>query len=207
MKNNIISFYNIPKDRGAFMCKILKKIKNKTPYELLKEYEINQTPPINISKLVEKIGITIIANDFSEIEEIQGVEPNSILGAAFSINDDLAIFYKSSDSLHRKKFTIAHELAHCCLDCPDNVATHLEYRIDSYMDLNDEQLKKERRANIFAGELLIPENILRETHKKMLIPSLSELSMIFDVSTSVMAARLDYLQMSYFKDSITEIIL
>lgn len=189
------------------MCKILEKIKNKTASELLKEYKMDTTPPINISDLIEKLGIYTIATEFDEIEEAQKIEYGSILGATFSNGEDLNIFYKKSDSFHRKKFTIAHELGHCCYDCPNNESSHIEYRLHPFSNLTKIDLEKERKANIFAGELLIPYNSLKEQYSKMIIPSLSELSKIFDVSTSVMAARLDYLKLSYYKDSITEIIL
>ncbi len=192
---------------GDYMCIILEKIRNKSPYELLDEYGISMTPPINISLLLDKIGISVIAKDFSEIEKMSESEPGSILGAAFSNNDDLAIFYKKSDHLHRKKFTIAHELAHCCLDCPKNESAHIEFRLEPFVNLSEKELEKERRANIFAGQLLIPKDILISYYDKMIIPSLTELSKIFEVSSSVMAARLDYLKKPYYKDSITETII
>ena len=81
------------------------------------EYDVSQKPPVDISKLLENIGISTIAKDFSEIEHLMEADAGSILGAAFSNGNNLAIFYKKNESLHRKKFTIAHELAHCCLDC------------------------------------------------------------------------------------------
>ena len=58
----------------------------------------------------------------------------------------------------------------------------------------------EIEANIFAGELLIPKPLLLKKYKEFIIPSLKALSIIFGVSTNVMAARLDYLGLDYFKD-------
>lgn len=205
---NIINFCSYVKDKGGeSMTTILEKIRNKNPIELLKEYNISMKPPIDISKLLESIGISTISQDFSEIEEIKKVEKGSILGAALSSGDDLAIFYKRFDSLHRIKFTISHELAHCCLHCPTNESTHIEYRLNLFSELSWQELKKEKEANIFAGELLIPEEVLKKYYDEMIVPSLSSLSKIFDVSTSVMAARLDYLNMPYYKDrQIDEVI-
>lgn len=193
-----INFYT---NGGDIMCTILKKIRNKQPDELLKEYGIDTTPPIDISKLLEKIGISSIAKDFSNIEKIEGREQGSILGAAFSYGEYLTIFYRKTDSFHRKKFTIAHELAHCCFDCPNDEATHIEYRTESHGNVNEDEIEKENRANIFAGELLIPKKELLDICSKMIIPSLTALSKIFDVSIAVMAARLDHLNVYYYKDS------
>lgn len=176
------------------MCEILKKIQFKTASNLLKEYNIKNEPPVNISLLLENIGISLIAKDFSEIERISGCKKDSILGAAISNNDNLAIFYRADDTYHRKIFTIAHELGHCCIHADNLKIEHIEYRTINVMD------KHEIEANIFAGELLIPYSILKSVYDDFIIPSLKSLSKIFDVSTNVMAARLDYLNLGYYKD-------
>lgn len=209
--NNII-YYCTPYKRkkhlgGEIMCNILEKIRNKNPYELFDEYHIQLTLPINISLLLDEIGISVIAKDFTNIENECNFSPGSILGAALSKEESLAIFYRKSDTLHRKKFTIAHELAHCCFDCPENETSHIELRLEPFINLTENELQKERRANIFAGQLLMPKDILLSHYNNMIIPSLTELAKIFEVSTSAMAARLDYLKKPYYKDSITEIII
>lgn len=195
------------KHGGEFMCTILRKIRNKDPYELLRDYGISTSPPVDIAGLLDKIGISTIAKDFTEMEEANKLPNGAILGAAFSNGNSLAIFYKKSESLHRKKFTIAHELAHCCLHCPTDESSHIELRLSPFINLSKNAYKKERECNIFAGQLLIPKETLIEHYEKMIVPSLTKLAEIFDVSTSVMAARLDYLNLPYFKDSQTEIII
>lgn len=196
MKDNIIEFY-VPKEKKVmFMCVILEKIKDKTPYELLKKYNIPLKPPIDISTLLEKIGISTIAKDFTEIENIIGINTGSILGAAMSKGDNLAIFYKKTDTYNRKIFTIAHELGHCCKHSENLKISHIQFRTDTLPNAH------ETEANIFAGELLIPEEVLRPIYDEFIIPSLKGLSDIFGVSTNVMAARLDYLNLVYFKDVI-----
>lgn len=186
------------------MCTVLKRIRNKDPYQLLREYQIDFTPPINMSLLLEKIGISTIAYDFGKIEKIKEKEPGTILGAVYSNQDDLGIFFKATDSFHRQKFTIAHELAHCCLHCSVDEIAHIEYRVSDSMSAEDR--RKEREANIFAGQLLIPKDTLEKYYEDMIIPTLSHLSEIFSVSTSVMAARLDYLKLPYYKDTKIEYI-
>lgn len=178
------------------MCKILQELKGKKAIELLNEYKISLTPPIDISLLLKKIGIFEIPFDFSEIEEIMQYEKGDVLGAIYAKSDTLSIFYRSSDSLNRRRFTLAHEIAHCCLDADELEKQHIELR--SSQNANT---PKEYKANIFAGELLIPELSLKRIHGQFLIaPSLSDLSNIFKVSTTVMAARLDYLNLPYIKD-------
>lgn len=196
--SDVISFntcYDKKRQGGDYMCKILEKIRNKTASELLQEYEIDMKPPIDIATLLSKIGISTIAHDFTEIEESDNREPGSILGAALSNENSLAIFYKKTDSFHRKKFTIAHELAHCCLHSENLQISHFELRTQ-----NSNLDARELDANIFAGELLIPQNVLMPIYNEFILPSLSALAKQFDVSTNVMAARLDYLKLQYFKD-------
>lgn len=191
MKNNIIMF---TKDRVICMCTILQKIKNKSPLELLKENSIDLTPPIDIPSLLDRLGISSISKDFTEMENQAGIHNGEILGAAISEGDSLAIFYRKSDTYHRKIFTIAHELGHCCKHTDNLKISHIELRTNSNLEHH------ECEANIFAGELLIPETVLLPIYHKFVLPSLEALSKIFDVSTTVMAARLDYLGLSYFKD-------
>ncbi len=194
--SNIINFYSSFLDKGGVhMCTILKKIKNKSAFELLQEYNINLSPPIDISLLLELIGISVISKDFTEIENIGKYDRGIILGAAISRGEDLAIFYRKQDTYNRKIFTVAHELGHCCMHSDSLKISHIEFRtINTYSD------NREREVNIFAGELLIPEVVLMPIYKKYLLPSLKGLSKTFGVSTNVMAARLDYLGLSYFKD-------
>lgn len=196
--NNIIEFNYIQKKKqkgDLYMCAILEKIKNKSAYELLQEYHIELKPPIDISLLLDKIGISVIAKDFSYIEQACDYEPGTILGAAISKGNNLAIFYRKSDTYNRKIFTIAHELGHCCKHSEDLKISHIELRTTENI-LNNHEIE----ANIFAGELLIPEKLLIQKYNNFIIPSLKVLSKMFGVSTNVMAARLDYLNLDYFKD-------
>lgn len=197
--NNIIDFTKVKQKRTSYggdnMCSILEKIKNKNAIDLLNAYDIKLEPPIDISSLLDKIGISVIAKDFSDIEKTNDVEPGSILGAAMSKGDNLAIFYRKADTYNRKIFTIAHELGHCCKHSENLKISHIEFRING--DIHDPH---EIEANIFAGELLIPKPLLLKKYKEFIIPSLKALSIIFGVSTNVMAARLDYLGLDYFKD-------
>lgn len=177
------------------MCEILKKINGKTPLELLEIYNIPLEPPIQLSKLLKEIGISALGIDFTDIEIASNYERGRILGAAISKGDNLTIFYRKDDTKNRQRFTIAHELAHCCLHTKNLQQNHIELRDDALV-----KTQKEKDADIFAGELLIPEHILRQIHSEFYVPQLSSLANIFDVSTNVMAARLDYLSMPYFKD-------
>ena len=194
MNNNIIMIFD---STGDTMCKILEKLRDKTPENLLKEYQISLVPPIDISLLMQRIGIKEIPFDFTELEKLMNLETGDIIGTVFAKNDELGIFYKASDSLNRQRFTIAHEIAHCCLDTDALKTKHIELRSSQ-----TENTLKEYNANVFAGKLLIPKISLDKIHSKFLLaPPLSVISKIFEVSTTVMAARLDYLELKYIDDT------
>ena len=86
------------------------------------------------------------------------LESDNVLGLATVRSSTNVIFTNSSQILARENFTAAHELGH-------HLLSHLE-KIKLIKDGNDE-LKNfsdgiEREANIFATNLLVPEDVLRE---------------------------------------------
>lgn len=181
--------------KDGIMYEVLKNMRNKSAMDLLKENGISLTPPINIFLLLQRLGIKEVAADFSDIEKILQYDSGEILGITFAQEKQVGIFYRSSDSINRRRFTMAHEIAHCCLHTDTSTDKHIELR--SSKTQNDQ---REYNANVFAGELLIPESSLKMIYEQLLVPSLSGLSEIFQVSTNVMAKRLDYLKMPYMKD-------
>lgn len=193
MNNNIIYFTTREDD---IMCKLLKELDGLNADQLLEKYNIPPKPPIDISLLLKRIGISEIPMDFTEIEKILGYRPGDVLGAIFAKNDSLGIFYRQGDSLNRIRFTLAHEIAHCCIHAETLEKSHIELR-----SALEATTPKEYKANVFAGELLMPEVTLRDIHSRYLVaPPLSNISQLFKVSTNVMAARLEYLNLPYIRD-------
>ncbi|MBQ3543574.1 MAG: ImmA/IrrE family metallo-endopeptidase [Lachnospiraceae bacterium] len=189
------------------MCKKLKEISGKTPEEILKFCGQENRIPIDIMDIIFKLGIILNETDFTEIEQSQDFECcGNILGAVYTEGDDLNICYQKqsgeiklkSQIEHRKRFTLAHELAHCCLDMnPDAQDYHLEFRTDQLQSDN----KKEYNANVFAGQLLIPTKSLLSVYYRLEVPSLEFLANLFNVSKKVMIARLNYLKLPFFSDN------
>ena len=174
------------------MCTVLKKIRNKSAIELLEEYGLDKTVPIDIEQLLRAIGISAIGKDFSELEMRLGKPKGSILGMLLSSGNNAAIFYRKDDSYNRRRFTIAHELAHA-INHSDN-EPHIEYRM---AEKEMEENPVEKDANIVAGEILIPLPLLKREYLKLDIPSSTVLANIFKVSQNIMEARLKYLKIFY----------
>lgn len=189
----LIDFKRYTYREGVIMCKILKNIRGKKADEILKIYGQDDSIPVNLNQLLFNIGLSVLPYDFTDIEKQIGTEQGSILGLVKSKEDKAAIYYREKDTLNRQRFTIAHELAHCCLHMIESNKTYVEYRRN---ESNDNE--HEREADIFAGELLIPIKKLREIYLSLAVPSSVTLASKFAVSTNVMEARLNYLKISYF---------
>lgn len=196
MNNNVIKFSTYRKDDK--MCKTLEKIHGKTPDELLMEYGVYGTIPIDLESLVKSIGISVLPMNFTKLEK--RLKRNDILGLVLTSGNDAAIFYRETDGINRIRFTIAHELAHCCNIDPNNNEPHIEYRLDE-----KDKDADEKKMDIFAGELLIPFHKLKEEYMKMSLPNSVDLAKRFQVSVSVMEARLDYLRISYYSENMEPI--
>ena len=182
--------------RSVCMCQPLSKIRYMSSLELLEYCGQKDAIPLDLGTMLNKLGVSCLAFDFTEIEnEVSAKTGNkieSILGALVVNQNNAAIFYRHNDKpeSHRHRFTIAHEIAHCCLghfDISAETSVHLRQEGDPSDD-------NEKAANIFAGELLIPEHSLRRVIKELILPSVITLANVFAVSENVMRARLEHLR-------------
>ncbi len=186
---NIINFHHHKREVKT-MCKVLKKIHNKTAEQMLQEYDVYNTLPIDLTKLADNIGISVLPADFTNLEK--NLNKQDILGLVVTDGDNAAIYYKQNDTYDSIRFTIAHELAHCCNIDPDCDTPHIEYRLNE-----NEKNDAEKQMDIFAEELLIPFHKLKEVYMSMILPDIKTLAKLFAVPENVMKRRLDYLKISY----------
>jgi len=84
----------------------------------------------------------------------------------------------------RQRFTIAHELGHWVCQCLEGDSRPVYCRVEE-VTLDPQRKAREREANVFAAELLMPEGAVRAR------PGVErELASWFDVSEESMAWRL-----------------
>lgn len=187
---------------GDFMSKRLDEIRGKTPEKLLKMSGQYNQIPVNLDAVLEACKIICVPTSFESLEsdpELKGL--GEISGLVLVNDDDVGLFYKKTDSLHRQRFTIAHELGHCCLHGDSLQEGYIEFRNGSNIGA-----LKEIEASTFAGELLIPEHSLNNVINRLIKPSLKGLSDIFNVSEAVMRKRLEVLKIPYFDDKLDAMI-
>ena len=186
------------------MCKKLdqlSKLKAVDLYDLFEDEYMK--PPINIHRILDKLQIGYFALDFSTLNcNINGVvlpeQAEMVMGAVAAHRDGenkdmVEITVNSKDNYHRQRFTLAHELAHCMLHSDSLINGSLELR--TAITTTE---PREKEANILAGEILIPEKLLKSVLKSVRIPLLPILASEFDVSENVMEARLKHLGIGYY---------
>lgn len=199
--NDNLSYYSsYRKSKVYCMCAPISKIRGKTALDLLELCNQTNNIPVDLKEMINKLDISCMEYDFSELDcawqsENGTSEDNPILGALVTNGDEAVIFYKDKfpEDTHRYRFTIAHELAHVCLQHYNigDSSVHLAFRHEKNANAG-----QEFDANIFAGQLLIPQHSLERVLKELFFPSLKILADLFAVSTSVMKARLDQLEIT-----------
>lgn len=173
------------KEGASNANKILKRINNLTPDKIIEKYNPDGIYPFDIAYAIRDMGILIAPYDFKKMGR------NKILGAVVANGTKIAILYDERSSDNRKRFTLAHELAHCCLGLDSENDSEKQIHIEFRNEFNNNA--KEYMANVFAGEILIPKEPLRYVINNLIDPSIHNLSTFFGVSENVMKARLKYL--------------
>jgi Zn-dependent peptidase ImmA (M78 family) len=101
--------------------------------------------------------------------------------------------------VHRQRFSLAHEIGHRLLG-HDMSYYRVPISIDKPPEVIDHRRESrvlESEANIFAGELLVPLELLKKAYRDA--PDLEKLSRIFRVSTQVISVAVMQHQRSLFK--------
>ncbi len=164
--------------RTAFVRKMAGKI--------LKESGIN-VPPVDLVKILRANRI-----EYEEVEDF----PDTV--DALIIEDGANVYaaVNSRHHLHRRRFSLAHELGHYFLHKDGKLEELIT--IDSPPSEEEEMASKdptEIEADLFAGELLVPLEMLK-VHVKKGIP---ELSRIFLVSEQVVRIAISQHMRALFK--------
>lgn len=142
-----------------------------------------------------KIDITKIASHF--LIDVQSADLENDISGLFVIKDKKAyIRYNKTESQHRVRFTIAHELGHYFLhkDTPLFVDRN-ESVLYRNNDSTTGEIIKEREANAFAAALLMPSHFIEKEMNGLPISTdiIPHLASVFNVSTQAMSFRLSNL--------------
>lgn len=142
---------------------------------LLKSCNINQAP-ISLWNILNHIkdeyNLTVLKS------KILDKETSGFLKKEIDIYDEEAftLGFNEKHPWVRNRFTISHEIGHLILG----------HSCDDYN--NPKSKLNEKEADLFAGELLVPKNFLKEDYKKN--TNLDLLSKIYCVSKEVLTIKL-----------------
>ena len=157
-----------------------------TAENFLQELNVS-TPPVDVEKISETLGVTLKPMDVKE----------RVSGVLVLKNDKATVGYNRMDAPVRQRFTIAHELGHYALH-RDAVQLFVdeEYAV-AYRDSRSSSgdIRREREANAFAAAILMPKYLVEKEVEKLDFDlgsddALATLADRFDVSTQAMAYRL-----------------
>lgn len=166
--------------------------------ELIKT--LNLTYPIDLNKICEYFNIKI---KYKPLKEADGY---------FILKNGLKII-ALKDTLKnsvKERFTVAHELGHYLLPGHD-CKTLCKFKDSDYIARNKYNTK-EKEANAFAAQLLMPDIFIKETLEKVMpneIEEILEISNLYNVSlTSLLCKYIDIsyesMALLYYKNGIVK---
>lgn len=126
----------------------IEEIADKIRSDLLPEYDSDVFYEVDIYTIAKKLGC--------KIELVNFDPPNVSARVLRNVeNDSFTIQISRSDSVQRRKFSIAHEIAHIVLH-DDGEDEFIEFR-KNQIEYDPESLYKEVQANMLASALLLPK--------------------------------------------------
>jgi Zn-dependent peptidase ImmA (M78 family) len=180
------------------MKKWLQNIENKAQ-DLLQDYGYIGMPlALDVYSFAQIHGFNIKEYNFSDSE----LNFDSISGALIIQNGIKTIGIKETESLQRRRFTIAHELGHYFLNHGMRDGIKLDtYKLYRNNDSSAGSKEEEVQANAFAAALLMPKEYLNIEFNKLSLTLFDDLKIIyelatsFDVSVMAMSFRLNRLEL------------
>jgi len=157
--------------RAAFVRKMAGKV--------LKESHI-QNPPVDLVAILRRHGI-----EYEEVEDF----PETVDALIIEVGTKVYAAVNSRHHLHRRRFSLAHELGHYFLHKDGKFEEPIT--IDSPPSEENEFGSKdpaEIEADLFAGELLVPLEMLK-LHVKKGIPELSRIFLVSDQVVSIAISK------------------
>lgn len=147
----------------------------------------------SLAKIAEENWIDFFETDLSNIKKSSWVIFYSKDAGKY------VIFIEKTDISTRKRFTFAHELWHFFLHKDyiewwntsfiDTDYTLALFRSENYEEMSHDEKIREREANIFASELLMPEELVKKAYFELWY-NIKALSEMFFVSWQAITRRL-----------------
>ena len=137
-------------------------------------------PPVNVVRIAKNFGIKVYRSR-------PGKWPGSLSGVLRRDPDDnekFQIYTNGDHHIHRRRFTIAHEIAHFILH-RDLIGTGIR---DDALYRSGLSNRLEAEANLLAADILMPWHLLKSFEQES--STIKSLAEIFKVSKDAMSIRL-----------------
>jgi Zn-dependent peptidase ImmA (M78 family) len=141
--------------------------------------------PVDLLGMARELGLTVDLNSPMQANQSGSIRKDANAKAGYHID------INSDHSDNRKRFTLAHEIAHYLLH-RDLIGNGINDTAMYRSNLSDD---REIEANSLAGRLLMPADLLRRVYRTGLM-HLSGLSRAFEVSDEAMRIRLKQLRLN-----------
>jgi len=143
--------------------------------KILKQHKIHDVPT-NLQVICEKLGLEYVELD----------DPNELDGAVLELDGTRVAMLNKAKPFVRARFTLAHELGHIFLNHDKREFYDAEVAREYGEDMPENQKPaKEKEADAFASELLIPMEQLKKFQGDLKSPD--KLAGMFQVSKPAMA--------------------
>ena len=142
-----------------------------------------QNLPVNLERLCEERDIEIITYDMTALETKTGRKINSFVRADLN---PVTIYISDELTIQHSRIALAVSLGYVFMQIQDIQMVFCNYASPTA-----------QRASRIAEELLMPEELVREEHAKLVIPICKTLAESFHVPEYVMRDRLRRLELMH----------
>jgi hypothetical protein len=139
--------------------------------------------PVNVTGIAEALGLSVWESDAELPEGVSGKLFKDPFNGGV---EGFSIIVRESDPYVRRRFTVAHEIAHFVLH-RDQVGDSLA---DDELYRSGLSTRQEAQANRFAADILMPRNLINRYIKRWGIDA-EALASEFKVSAAAMRIRLN----------------
>jgi len=157
--------------RAQFVRKMARKV--------LADSQVKE-PPVDLLRILKAQGI-----QYEEVEDF----PDSVDALIIEDGDNIYAAVNARQHLHRRRFSLAHELGHYFLHCDgwtdDPISIDNPPAEETGVEAKG---PAEIEADLFAGELLVPLEMLR-AHINEGIPAISKVFVVSEQVVSIAISR------------------
>ena len=161
------------------MAEVRRQFVRQMSKKVLRDSRITN-PPVDLEVILHAHGIK-----YSEVEDF----PDTVDALIVEDGTQIHAAVNARQHLHRRRFSLAHELGHFFLH--RGLSEDTAVSIDNPPDENEETWSKspqEIEADLFAGELLVPLEMLKP-RRSLQIPDLAKVFLVSEQVVSVAISR------------------